>query len=89
MESLFSLVRRNEVETMLENARLARDWPDVEERRTEAERQIRALMYRSALGQIDDEERDRILAVLAPCCPYLFLAAIPMREEVSQSPPVE
>jgi hypothetical protein len=72
MESLATILRQNDVETMLQNARLTRDWPDREENRAEAERQVRMAMYRSALGQISSEERDRILDTLRPCCPEVF-----------------
>jgi len=57
---------------MFYNARLTRDWPMEEEKRAEAERQVRMAMYRSALGQISHEERDCILAILRPCCPEIF-----------------
>lgn len=72
METPSTILRHNDVETALRNARLTRDWPDGEEKRAEAERQLRMAMYRSALGQISDQERDRILAILRPCCPELF-----------------
>ncbi len=81
MEALSAIVRRNEVETMLQNARLTRDWPDGDEQRGEAERQVRMAMYRSALGQISDEERERILTILRPCCPEICVSAAPVDRE--------
>ena len=72
METLSTILRHNDVETVLRNARLTLDWPDGEEKRAEAERQIRMAMYRAALGQISNDERDRILDILRPCCPALF-----------------
>ena len=72
MEDLFAIVRRNEVETMLHNARLTRDWPAADENRTEAERQVRVAMYRFAIGRMTDEERWQILEILRPCCPDMF-----------------
>jgi hypothetical protein len=81
METISAIVRRNEVEAMLGNARLTRDWPMGEEKRAEAERQVRMAMYRSALGQISHEERDCILAILRPCCPDLFASLSPPPNE--------
>ena len=76
---LFTIVRRNEVEAMLHNARLTRDWPNGEQKRAEAARQVRMVMYRFALEQIKDEERRQILEILSPCCPDMF----------SMQPPIE
>ena len=75
METISAIVRRNEVEAMRGNARLTRDWPMGEEKRAEAERQVRMVMYRSALGRISHEERDCILAILRPSCPELFASS--------------
>jgi len=77
VETLSSIVRHTEVDAMLQCARLTRDWPDAAEKCPEAERQIRMAMYRRALGEISDEERNSILSLLAPCCPDLFVAAMP------------
>lgn len=73
METLTAIVRRSEVENMLQNARLTRDWPILQEQRTEAERQVRMVMYRAALGEITEEERRQIFDILRPCCPDLFV----------------
>jgi hypothetical protein len=81
MEPLSALVRRNDVETTLRNAHLTRDWPNAEEQRPEAERQVRMAMYRSALGQISREERDRILDILRPCFPDFFAPPSPPADE--------
>ncbi len=81
MEDLFAIVRRNEVETMLHNARLTRDWPAADENRTEAERQIRVAMYRFAIGRMTDEERWQILEILRPCCPDMFFMQSPIEDQ--------
>lgn len=81
MEPLSAMVRRNDVETMLDNARLTRDWPIGEEQRAEAERQVRMAMYRSALGQITNEERQRVLDILRPCCADIFACPAPPEHE--------
>ena len=66
-------LRRNDVETMLDNARLILRHPPGEERDQEASRLIHHAMYASTLGHITTEERREILAILRPCCPGLFL----------------
>lgn len=81
MESLAAAVRRHEVETMLHNARLTRDWPIAEDRYAEASRQARMAMYRSALGQISQDERDRVLDILRPCCLDLLTSSLPAQHE--------
>lgn len=80
MEDLSAIVRGNEVQTLLRNARLTRDWPDSQQKRQEADRQVRMAMSKAALDQISDEERDRILEILRPCCPELFAAVVPPPE---------
>jgi hypothetical protein len=59
---------------MLDNARLTVAAGVGPNRAKEAERQIHAAMYRFALGQITDEERGQILAILQPCCPEMFFS---------------
>ena len=80
MEDLSAIVRSNEVETLLRNARLTRDWPDSDQKFQEANRLVRIAMYKAALGQVSGEERDRILEILRPCCPELFTAVVPLPE---------
>jgi hypothetical protein len=58
---------------MLANASLTRDAPDDRERTAEAARQIHQAMYRFALGQISEAERTRVLQILRPCCPEIFV----------------
>jgi hypothetical protein len=41
-----------------------------------AKQQMHWAMYRTALGQITLDERDRILSILAPFCPDLFVAPL-------------
>jgi len=72
METLTAIVRRNDVETMLRNARLTREWPDGQEKRAEAERQVRMAMYERALGGISEDVAREILDILRPCCPEVF-----------------
>ena len=70
--NLRDTLRRNTVETVLGNARLIARAADGLERMEEARRQVRMVMYESALGRITREERGQILAVLRPCCPDMF-----------------
>jgi len=72
MDTLATVVRRNEVQTMLENARLTRDHPDGAERMETARRQVYRVLYKAALGEITEGERRQILDILRPCCPGLF-----------------
>ena len=72
MDTLSAIVRRNDMETMLENARLTRDWPDGQEKYAEAERQVRMAMYERALGGISGDATREILDILRPCCPGVF-----------------
>jgi len=67
------MLRRNDAETMLENARLTARYPQSEERDQEASRLIHHVMYACTLGEITAEERRAILAILQPCCPDLFV----------------
>ena len=86
MEDLSATLRRNEVETLLRNARLTRDWPDSEVKCEQAKRQVLQAMYQAGLGQISDEERNRILEILRPCCPELFAPISPPPEHDWQFP---
>jgi len=86
MENLSAIVRRNEVETMLGNARLTRDYPDCEERAVEARRQVYMVMYKAALGTITDAERRAILDILRPCCPELFASSARPPEHMWELP---
>jgi hypothetical protein len=65
-------LRRNTVETMLGNAQLTVRTADSPERTEEARRQVRMVLYESALGQITREEREQILAILRPYCPDML-----------------
>ena len=57
---------------MLDNARLTAAAAENAERCEEAQRQVHQAMYRFGLGQITEEERRQILALLEPCCPGIF-----------------
>lgn len=71
--SLHEILRHNDVETMLHNARITAECADAEERRKEAIRQVHVAMYRAGLSQITAEEREQILALLRSCCPEVFV----------------
>ena len=79
-KELSALLRRPEVKVMLDNAMLTRNALGDPKQSIEARRQIRMTMYKHALGQITDEERQRILNILRPCCPEIFYTA-PTTEE--------
>jgi hypothetical protein len=68
------VLRQREVEVIIENAVLTRERPDSIERTEEARRRVRMAMYYAALGQLTQEEKGRILAILRPCCPELFFS---------------
>lgn len=57
---------------MFDNATLTRNASDSLDQAKEAERQIRMAMYKSALGQITEQEKQHILDILHPCCPEVF-----------------
>jgi len=57
---------------MMANARLTAAATDSPERTDEAKRQVHQAMYRFALGEITEEERQQILTLLKPCCPGTF-----------------
>ena len=71
--SLHEILRHNDVETILHNARITAECADAEERRKEAIRQVHVAMYRAGLSQITAEEREQILTILRPCCPEVFV----------------
>ena len=73
---LRNILRRNEVRTMMANARLTAAAGDGFEKTQEAKRQVHQTMYRFALGEITDEERRQILTLLRPCCPGVFFSPI-------------
>ncbi len=70
--SLRTILRQREVSAMLDAATLTGGWPNSEERCEEAQRQVRRAMYKAALEQITDQERDHILEILRPHCPEIF-----------------
>ena len=67
--------------TLLHNAGVTRHWPDGEEKRQEAERQVHHTMYEAALGCITEQEREQILEILRPSCPELFTPLPPSEED--------
>ena len=72
--SLHEVLRHNDVETMLRNARITAQCDDGAEKRQEAVRQVHLAMYRAGLSQITAEEREQILEILRPCYPEVFIA---------------
>ena len=71
--SLHEVLRQNDVETMLRNARITAQCHDGVEKRQEAVRQVHLAMYRAGLSQITAEEREQILTIVRPCCPEVFI----------------
>jgi hypothetical protein len=69
--SLRGLLREQHVRARIEAAELIRDYPDSPERVAEAERQVRQVMLEFTVGAISDEERNRILEILAFAVPPL------------------
>ena len=57
---------------MLDNARLIGNAVDDPMQSLEAERQVRMAMYKFALGQITEQEKQQILDILRPCCSEVF-----------------
>ena len=84
---LSAVLHRNNFETMLYNARITHDWPDCQQKLDEASRQAHAALYRHALQEISDEERDMILDVLRPHCPEIFYVG--STNEDPQAPPTD
>jgi hypothetical protein len=68
---------------MLTNAGLTAATDDTAERAEEAQRQIHLAMCASVLGRITEGERQRILAILRPCCPDIFFTHPPIDEHPS------
>lgn len=64
---------------MLRNAHVTAQSDGGPERKHEAIRQVHLAMYRFALGQITEDERKRLLSILRPCCPEVFVS--PANEE--------
>lgn len=77
MSGLLEMLRHNEAQTFLRNAEFVRSLPDSPEKLDAARRQIHWAMYRAALRQITEDERQRILSILAPCCPGLLVSDLP------------
>lgn len=61
---------------MLDCAALIGTQPACAERTEAAQRLVRAAMFKFALRQITEDERQAILDTLAPCCPELFTASV-------------
>ena len=61
---------------MLDCAALVRAQPACQERTEAAERLVRAAMFKFALREITEDERQRILETLEPLCPELFTASV-------------
>jgi hypothetical protein len=74
-EDLLEALHRNEVRAMVENAELTRDAVGSPVRTEAARRQVRMAMYKFAFGQITELEKKRILDVLRPCCPDVFVVS--------------
>jgi len=70
-ESLSAILRRHRVNSLIDQARLIRDFPDVDQRIVESRKMIQVLLYDRALGEIDDQEKQRVLENLrfarVPC----------------------
>jgi hypothetical protein len=60
---------------MLDCAAIVRAQPASAERTAAAERLVRTAMFKFALRRITEDERQRILHTLEPCCPELFAAS--------------
>ena len=60
-ESLSAILRRHRVNSLVEQARLIREFPDADQRIAEARKMIPAVLYDRALGKIDDQEKQRVL----------------------------
>lgn len=75
-QPLRDALRARRVQARIADAEFIRDYPDSPERREEAERHVRDAMYECTLGHITDDERARILHILAFAVPPLpdFLA---------------
>jgi hypothetical protein len=80
---LSATLRQREVEAMLDNAKLTHDAPEGPEKAEEAKRLVRTAMYKFALSQITEEEKQRLLTILRPCCPDVFVTPPPTEEQYS------
>jgi hypothetical protein len=69
--SLRGLLHERSIRAHVDAAELIRDYPDCPERTTEAERHVRQVMLEFTVGAITDEERGRILDILAFAVPPL------------------
>ncbi len=85
-KDLAAVLHSREVELLFSNARLIHEYPDSAERERQAERQVRMVMYRAAVGEITKAERDAVITVLAPCCPGIFPLPDQPGEEHRPSP---
>ncbi len=74
-ESLAELVRQRRAAATIELAEIIAAFSDLEQRYREARREIYMAMSEYALGRLTDAERSRILAVLRPVCPDLFVGS--------------
>ncbi len=70
-ESLRGLLHGRHVQARLDDAELIRNYQDSPERTAEAERFVRATTLEFTLGNITDEERCKILEILAFAVPPL------------------
>lgn len=68
---LRSLLRDRQVQERVATAELIRDYPDCPERTTEAERHVRQVMLAFTMGEITDQERAKIIEILAFAVPPL------------------
>lgn len=68
---LRSLLRDRHVQHLLADAELLRDHPDCLDRTAEAERLVRQAMLEFAVGAISDDERSKVLQILAFAIPPL------------------
>ncbi len=70
-ESLSAILRRHRVNSLVDQAKLIRDFPDADQRIVEARKMIYAVLYDRALGKIDDQEKQQVLENLqfasVPC----------------------
>lgn len=70
-DSLRRLLHEHHVQARVDAAELIRDYPDCPERTAEAEQHVRQIMLEYTVGSITDEERTRILEILAFAVPPL------------------
>jgi hypothetical protein len=70
-DSLGGLLHERHVQARISTAELIRDYSDCPERTAEAERFVREAMLEFTLGRITDDERTKILDILAFAVPPL------------------